>query len=93
MAGGAAALIGVTRQRARSQAPPVLPGAAPTTGHLIDGESAAACSYYTWPYYDGACLYDAWGPVRETREVRFVLIDRRPPRARGADGCCFRRGS
>ncbi len=78
---------------ARSQAPPVVPAAAPTTSHLVDGENAAVCSYYAWRYYNGACLYDARGPVHQTRKVRFVLIDRRPPRAWGADGCCFGRGS
>jgi hypothetical protein len=49
------------------------------------GERAAACSEYGWPYYDSACLHDARRPVGEERKVRFVLIDRLPPRKQSAD--------
>ena len=68
-----------------SRAPSVAPAEADTSGHLDAGQGAGACSHYAWPYYVSACLYDARGLIREGRKVRFVVIDRLPPRAESAD--------
>jgi hypothetical protein len=70
---------------ALSPAPSDLPIAAVKSDQIDASERAAACSEYGWPYYDSACLRDARRPVGEERKVRFVLIDRLPPRQQSAD--------
>jgi hypothetical protein len=70
---------------APSPAPSDPPIAAVKSDRIDAGERAAACSEYGWPYYDSACLHDARRPVGEERKVRFVLIDRLPPRKQSAD--------